>query len=151
MMTSMMQEVMSRGTAASARSLGRSDIAGKTGTTNDHRDAWFAGYNADVTVSCWVGFDDLSPLGDQETGGHAALPMWMAYVGPVLKDAPESTVPRPDGLETVRINPATGALASSTSPDAIFETFPSDRVPGAGAGDGYYGSSGGGRVIEELF
>jgi penicillin-binding protein 1A len=130
--------------------MGRTDIAGKTGTTNDHRDAWFSGYNADLITTCWVGFDDLSPLGEKETGGAAALPIWMSFMGTALKDVPEAILPRPDGLETVRINPHTGLLSSSTSTDAIFETFPADRVPGWG-GDQYAPASGGGRVIEEIF
>jgi penicillin-binding protein 1A len=151
LITSMLHDVIQRGTGVKAKSLGREDLAGKTGTTNDMKDAWFSGYNADLVTTCWIGFDQLQPLGDKETGGHAALPMWMYFMGEALKDKPESSVPRPDGLVTVRINPATGQLASSTNADAIFETFQEDRIPGAGADSGQsYGATGGGRV-DELF
>jgi penicillin-binding protein 1A len=153
LMTSMMRDVIERGTATAAKSLNRSDLAGKTGTTNDVNDAWFSGYNADLVATCWVGFDQLQSLGKQETGGRAALPMWIRFMGEVLKDSPPAELPRPDGLVTVRINRGSGLQDSSTSGDAIFETFPEERVPGAGgSGDGPNAAptSGGGRV-DELF
>lgn len=155
LMNSMMRDVIERGTATAAKSLERADLAGKTGTTNDVNDAWFAGYNADLVAATWVGFDQLQSLGKQETGGRAALPMWIRFMGEVLKDAPLAELPRPDGLVTVRVSRSSGTLAGSESGDAIFETFPEDRVPGTGQGVGIEGppvapASGGGRV-DELF
>ncbi|MDZ4058246.1 MAG: penicillin-binding transpeptidase domain-containing protein, partial [Polynucleobacter sp.] len=92
-MDSMLQEVTRSGTAASTRSkLGRSDIAGKTGTTNDSNDAWFAGYNPNIVAVAWIGFDKPKSLGDRETGGGLALPVWTAFMSTALKGKPE--VPR---------------------------------------------------------
>jgi penicillin-binding protein 1A len=86
-MDSMLQEVTKTGTAGSARAkLGRNDIAGKTGTTNDSHDAWFAGYNPKVVAIAWIGFDKPASLGDRETGGGLALPMWISYMSTALKD-----------------------------------------------------------------
>ncbi len=154
LMNSMLRDVIERGTATAAKSLNRTDLAGKTGTTNDVNDAWFSGYNAELVASCWVGFDQLQSLGAKETGGRAALPMWIHFMRDALKDSPPAELPRPEGLVTVRINRDSGLQASSTSGDAIFETFPEDRVPGMGAGSGdgpnTAPASGGGRV-DELF
>jgi len=154
LMNSMLRDVIERGTGAAAKSLNRSDLAGKTGTTNDVNDAWFSGYNADLVATCWVGFDQLKSLGAKETGGRAALPMWIRFMGEVLKDSPPAELPRPEGLVTVRVNRSSGLQDSSTSGNAIFETFPEDRVPGMGSGsaDGpnTAPTSGGGRV-DELF
>jgi penicillin-binding protein 1A len=98
-MDSLLQEVTKTGTAASARSaLGRSDIAGKTGTTNDSMDAWFAGYHSDVVAVAWMGFDKPKSLGDRETGGGLALPMWIRYMKTALNGVPESTRPVPAGV-----------------------------------------------------
>lgn len=129
LMTSMLQDVIQRGTGQRARALGRTDLAGKTGTTNEQRDAWFCGYNNKLVASAWIGFDVVAPLGDQETGGHAALPIWMRYVGKVLDGVPEQRLEQPAGLITVRIDPRTGLLAGAAQPDAIFETFREDQVP----------------------
>ena len=98
-MDSMLQEVTKTGTAASARAkLGRSDIAGKTGTTNDSHDAWFAGYNPKIVAIAWIGFDKPASLGDRETGGGLALPMWISYMSVALKDAPQETREVPSGV-----------------------------------------------------
>lgn len=129
LMTSMLQDVIQRGTGQRARALGRADLAGKTGTTNEQRDAWFCGYTNKLVASAWIGFDVVAPLGDQETGGHAALPIWMRYVGKVLDGVPEQRLEQPAGLITVRIDPRTGLLADAAQPDAIFETFREDQVP----------------------
>ena len=109
--------------------LGRTDLAGKTGTTNDTNDAWFSGYNAKVAATAWVGFDQLQSLGRAETGGRAALPMWMDFMGAVLGDSPPALLPRPPGLVSARINPETGKLVTGYAPNAIFETFMADRLP----------------------
>ena len=98
-MDSMLQEVTKTGTGASARAkLGRTDIAGKTGTTNDSHDAWFAGYNPKVVAIAWIGFDKPQSLGDHETGGGLALPVWISYMGTALKGVPQISRDVPDGV-----------------------------------------------------
>jgi penicillin-binding protein 1A len=98
-MDSLLQEVTKTGTATSARpTLGRSDIAGKTGTTNESMDAWFAGYQSDVVAVAWMGFDKPKSLGDRETGGGLALPMWIRYMKTALNGVPEITRPVPAGV-----------------------------------------------------
>jgi penicillin-binding protein 1A len=129
LMNSMLQDVIQRGTGQRARSLGRSDLGGKTGTTNDQKDAWFCGYNPSLVAVAWVGFDKLEPLGRGETGGVAALPMWIDYMGSALGGRGIQKREQPEGLVTVRIDPATGLLADSGQADAIFETFRADLVP----------------------
>jgi penicillin-binding protein 1A len=128
-MVSMMRDVVRAGTGRKAMALGRSDLAGKTGTTNDQRDAWFSGYNADIVTTAWVGFDNQRPLGARETGAAAALPMWIDYMRVALKDTPEHALDPPRGMVTVRIDPRTGLLASAGEAGAIFETFRAERVP----------------------
>ncbi len=98
LMDSMLQDVIRRGTGTRALALKRSDLAGKTGTTNDYVDAWFAGYNPDVVAVSWIGYDQPRNLGRGETGGSAALPMWVSYMRTALKDMPERELERPDGL-----------------------------------------------------
>jgi penicillin-binding protein 1A len=100
LMTSMMRDVVRAGTAASAMSLGRHDLAGKTGTTNDFLDAWFGGYNAQLVAVAWVGFDQPKTLGRNETGGSVALPIWTRYMGAVLQGTPEIPLQAPQGLVT---------------------------------------------------
>jgi penicillin-binding protein 1A len=126
---SMMRDVVRAGTGRKAMALGRSDLAGKTGTTNDQRDAWFSGYNGDIVTTAWVGFDDQRPLGARETGAAAALPMWIDYMRVALKDRPEHNLDPPRGMVTVRIDPRTGLLASAGEAGAIFETFRAERAP----------------------
>ncbi len=129
LMNSMLQDVIQRGTGQRARSLGRTDLGGKTGTTNDQKDAWFCGYNPSLVAVAWVGFDKLEPLGRAETGGHAALPMWIDYMDAALGSRGQQKRTQPEGLVTVRIDPMTGLLANSGQSDAIFETFRADQVP----------------------
>jgi penicillin-binding protein 1A len=101
-MDSMLQEVTKTGTAASARpKLGRNDIAGKTGTTNDSHDAWFAGYNPKVVAIAWIGFDKPRSLGDRETGGGLALPMWISYMSTALRDEPQQVREVPSGVTQI--------------------------------------------------
>jgi penicillin-binding protein 1A len=107
-MTSILQDVVRMGTAARAMQLGRSDLAGKTGTTNEFVDAWFCGFNQSLVAVAWIGFDNPRTLGHNETGASAALPIWMGYMGKVLKGTPEEPRTPPEGVITVRINPATG-------------------------------------------
>ncbi len=101
LMDSMMHDVVRRGTAARANVLKRSDLAGKTGTTNDYVDAWFCGYQPSVVAIAWIGFDQPRRLGSGETGGTAALPMWIAYMQQALKGVPESFMERPEGLTPI--------------------------------------------------
>ncbi|SBS29690.1 Penicillin-binding protein 1A [Marinomonas aquimarina] len=126
-----MRDVIRYGTGRRARVLERDDIAGKTGTTNDGRDAWFSGFNGDVVTTVWTGFDDMSPLGRGEWGGSASLPTWIDYMRPVLADTPASYVDKPSSLVTVRIDPNTGERAYPGQKNAIFEVFRRDHVPAA--------------------
>ncbi len=128
-MNSMMQDVIRHGTGRRAMSLNRADLAGKTGTTNDQKDAWFSGFNGEVVTTVWVGFDDSKPLGKRETGATAALPMWIDYMGVALAGREESVMERPAGLITVKIDPSTGLLAGADDPDAVFESFREGNVP----------------------
>ena len=107
-MTTMMRDVVRGGTAARAMALGRNDLAGKTGTTNDHVDAWFCGFQPGLVAVAWIGFDTPASLGANETGSEAALPIWMEYMGKVLKGVPEGDLAQPSGVVTVNIDPATG-------------------------------------------
>ena len=121
MLNSLMQDVILRGTGSAARALNRADLAGKTGSTNDHRDAWFVGYNGDLSTAVWVGFDDYASLGKGEFGAKAALPIWMDYMGAALKGLPMSTLPMPPGISTVLINRQSGLPTSAGDPDAMNE------------------------------
>lgn len=110
LMTSMLKDVVRRGTAARAAELGRGDLAGKTGTTNDTRDAWFAGYNPERVAVAWVGYDQPRPLGHNETGSVAALPIWMDYMRTVLAGTPEQDYAAPEGIEVRLVDPQNGML-----------------------------------------
>lgn len=130
MMNSMLQDVIRYGTATKALELGRGDIAGKTGTTNEQRDAWFDGYAPGLVAVSWLGFDTPKPLGEGETGGHTALPMWMHYMREALKDVPESGFSLPEGLVEARISPASGLLVKGKGQQsAITEYYPPDQAP----------------------
>ncbi len=129
-MNSILQDVIKKGTGVRARSLGRSDIAGKTGTTNDQRDAWFNGYSPDLVAVTWVGFDQLRPLGSRETGSSAALPLWIEFMRTALAGKPEKQLKRPRGLVTIKINAETGEPATDQDEDTIFEIFRSENAPG---------------------
>lgn len=129
LMNDILRDVTTRGTAAKARQLGRSDLHGKTGTTNDETDAWFYGFTPDLVGVAWVGFDQPTPLGRGEVGGRAALPMWLDYMKVALKDMPQTSYSRPPGLVNVRINPENGKLAAAGSPSAIFELVQSEHIP----------------------
>lgn len=103
-MVTMMQDVVQHGTAFPAMQLGRHDLAGKTGTTNDSMDAWFCGFHPTVVGITWIGFDNPRSLGERETGGGAALPIWMDYMGKILKNSPEVTYTMPENMVAARIN-----------------------------------------------
>ncbi len=128
LITSLMKDVILRGTGFAAKALGRDDLAGKTGSTNDHRDAWFVGFNGDLSTSVWVGFDDYASLGHGEFGAKAALPIWMDYMGSVLKDLPSSMLPMPPGISTVQINRESGLPSSADDPNSMSEMFKVEDV-----------------------
>lgn len=111
-MTSIMRDVVRMGTGARAMKLGRTDLAGKTGTTNDFIDAWFCGYNTSLVAVSWIGFDTPHTLGRNETGSSAALPIWMGYMGPALKGVPEQLFAPPAGVVAARVDPDTGLRAA---------------------------------------
>ena len=136
LMYSMMKDVITKGTARQAMELGRKDLAGKTGTTNDQRDAWFSGFNGNLVTTVWVGFDTPDTLGAQETGARAALPMWIDFMRVALKGTPETELPRPPGIVSVRIDADSGALAGVDNPHAILESFREKDVPAAEANPG---------------
>ena len=128
LMTNMMQDVTRSGTAARAGQLGRKDIAGKTGTTNDARDTWFAGYNPDLVAIAWMGFDQPRSMGRRETGSQSALPIWMNFMGTALKGTPQRGWDMPAGIISVKIDPATGTRKS----EGVLDTF-LNNVLGEGA------------------
>lgn len=107
-MTSMMGDVIRMGTGAKAMSLGRMDLAGKTGTTSEHVDAWFAGYQSSLVAVTWIGFDSPASLGAGETGAQAALPIWMDFMGRALQGIPEGLPKPPEGVVSVMVDPTTG-------------------------------------------
>jgi penicillin-binding protein 1A len=123
LMVSLMKDVILRGTGSAARALDRPDLAGKTGSTNDHRDAWFVGFNGDLSTAVWVGFDNYNSLGRGDFGAKAALPIWMEYTGAALKGLPPSTLPMPPGISTVLINRYSGLPTVSGDPDGMSEMF----------------------------
>ena len=129
LMYSMMQDVVQRGTAVRAKALGRRDIAGKTGTTNDQRDAWFNGYNQSIVTNVWVGFDSNAKLGRGEVGGRAALPAWIDYMRVALEGSKDTSPEVPEGIVTVRIDPKTGLRAPAGMKGAMFEVFREENVP----------------------
>ena len=101
---SMMRDVVKRGTATDAKVLGREDVGGKTGSTNDHRDAWFSGFGGQYVTTVWVGRDDFKSLGYREYGGKAALPIWINYMKTALEDQPERDLDPPAGMAQVKSN-----------------------------------------------
>jgi len=127
-MTSMMREVIQRGTARRAgEAMKRSDLAGKTGTTNNQLDAWFVGYNSDVVAVAWIGSDGLDPLGRGEAGGVAALPMWTEFMSNTITGTPETELTEPEGIKRVRIDRNTGEPAAGDN--TVFELFMEENMP----------------------
>lgn len=134
---SLLLDVVKRGTGTAAKALGRADIGGKTGSTNDHRDAWFAGIGGDLVTTVWVGMDDFTPLGRGEYGGRAALPIWIEYMSAALRDVPVAMPQPPAGLLTVTVNPTTGALLPDGTPGGLVDYVKSedlDRMLAVGFG-----------------
>lgn len=128
LLTSMMRDVIRRGTGSAAMVLKRNDLAGKTGTTNDHRDAWFSGFNAKLVATAWVGFDDFSSLGRGEFGAKAALPIWIEFMRKSLHDVPEQPLDMPSGIVSVRIDRDSGTLASASDAGAMLEVMKKEDV-----------------------
>ncbi|MGQ0383585.1 MAG: penicillin-binding protein 1A [Gammaproteobacteria bacterium] len=128
-MTDLLRDVIHRGTGQRARTLGRGDIAGKTGTTNDGRDAWFSGFTPDLAATAWVGFDQERPLGQDEEGARTALPMWIYFMREALAGRPERRLPMPDGVVTARVAVDTGEFADSAPPVTEFEYFLAEHLP----------------------
>ncbi|CAG8864372.1 Penicillin-binding protein 1A [Pseudomonas fluorescens] len=128
-LTSMLQDVIKRGTGRRAMALGRTDLAGKTGTTNESKDAWFSGYNADYVTTVWSGFDQPETLGRREYGGTVALPIWMSFMGAALKDKPAHTPAEPEGILSLRVDPISGRAATPSTPNAYFELFKAEDSP----------------------
>jgi penicillin-binding protein 1A len=129
--SSMLQSVIQSGTGRRARSLGRPDIAGKTGTTNEQRDAWFSGFGPGVETTVWVGFDQPAPLGRNEVGGRAALPVWIDYMSVALADTPVRLPDIPAGIEPAYISKKTGRAAAQSDAGAILEYFIAGTEPGS--------------------
>ena len=131
LMDDMMADVIKRGTGRRALSLGRGDIAGKTGTTNEAKDTWFNGFTRNLVATVWVGFDQERPLGEAEEGARTALPIWIEFMKEALKGVPEQPRTMPDGLVTLRISPETGTLVSAENADGVPETFMVTHLPSA--------------------
>ena len=135
LMSSLMRDVVRSGTATRALALGRQDLAGKTGTTNDHIDAWFAGYQPSLVAVAWIGFDTPASMGANETGGMAALPMWITYMAKALKGVPEAELEPPEGVVAVAIDPATG-MREPDGRSRTLEFFYQETLPGTGGEGG---------------
>ena len=129
LMNSLLRDVIRYGTGRKALSLNRTDLAGKTGTTNEQVDAWFNGFNPELVAISWVGFDSPRSLGQYETGGRAALPMWIDFMRVALKDLPDKPLKQPINMVTAKIDSRTGLLADFSTDNAIYEIFRKRYVP----------------------
>ena len=126
----LMRDVIRRGTGRRALTLGRRDLSGKTGTSNDQRDAWFGGFNGDLATVVWVGYDDDLPLAPGEEGSRTALPIWIEFMRIALRDTPEHQLPQPEGILSVKIDRATGCPAlRAGQPNTMWEFFREGHVP----------------------
>ncbi|MEO7774853.1 MAG: penicillin-binding transpeptidase domain-containing protein, partial [Steroidobacteraceae bacterium] len=153
LMTNIMGDVIRRGTGMRALALGRGDLSGKTGTTDDARDTWFNGFNRNLVATVWVGFDQERSLGDVEEGSRTALPIWVHFMRQAMRGVPERPRPMPDGMVSLRISPTTGVVADASDPDAILESFSIDHLPPGGdpANPGASGSPGSSGSGDPLF
>jgi penicillin-binding protein 1A len=125
-MTTLLRDVVAYGTATRANVLGRKDLAGKTGTTNENVDAWFCGFTPTIVGVAWIGYDQPRTLGSNETGAQAALPIWIAFMQRALKGVPEQRFEVPSGVVQVRINEATGLRDDSST---LSDWFYAESVP----------------------
>lgn len=131
-LNSMLRSVIVEGSGARVnRDIGRSDLMGKTGTTNGPQELWFSGFNRDIATTVFIGFDQPEPLGEREQGATIAVPIWIDFMKAALKGMPENTMKRPDGIEDRLINKTTGAPATPGEPDTIFEYFRTENAPTA--------------------
>jgi penicillin-binding protein 1A len=127
-MTHLLQGVVQHGTGQRAKVLGR-PIAGKTGTSSDYADAWFIGYTPSLLTTVWVGFDDKTSLGKDETGARAALPIWTSFMGQALKDTSIDNFKVPEGITLIKVNIETGLPSNESSPETILEAFVDGSIP----------------------
>ena len=123
LMTSMMQDVIREGTGQKALALGRKDLSGKTGTTNDYRDAWFSGFNVNIVTTAWIGFDQPASLGRGETGARAALPIWIDFMRTALQGIPQKPLTPPQNVVRITVNSETGKPTTADDPQAMEEYF----------------------------
>jgi penicillin-binding protein 1A len=127
-MTHLLQGVVQHGTGQRAKVLGR-PIAGKTGTSSDYTDAWFIGYSASLLTGVWVGFDDKTSLGINESGARAALPIWISFMNQALKNIPIEPFKLPKGITFIKVNIETGLPSDKDSPETILEGFIDSSIP----------------------
>ncbi|HHT9168188.1 TPA: penicillin-binding protein 1A [Legionella pneumophila] len=127
LMNTALRDVIQHGTGRAARVLNRQDIAGKTGTTNDQVDAWFAGFNSNLVVTTWIGFDNPKSL--HEYAANLALPLWIDFMKVALKDKPETELKQPENVIAVRIDPVSGLLAKPNQENGIIEYFRQNEAP----------------------
>jgi penicillin-binding protein 1A len=127
-MTHLLQGVVQHGTGQRAKVLGR-PIAGKTGTSSDYSDAWFIGYTPSLLTGVWVGFDDKTSLGKNETGSRTALPIWIYFMDQALKNTPIETLKPPKGITLIKVNIETGLPSDKDSPETIMEAFIESSIP----------------------
>jgi penicillin-binding protein 1A len=150
LMSDIMRDVVRRGTAQRARALNREDIGGKTGTSNNDRDAWFNGFNQRLVATAWVGFDDEHSLGEESSS--TAVPVWVHFMREALRGTPDQIPPMPPGLVRLRVNPRTGALADPLDPEAVSEIFMVEHQPqGAAPGSSVTPGPGLGGTSDPLF
>ncbi|HKI50920.1 MAG TPA: PBP1A family penicillin-binding protein [Geothermobacteraceae bacterium] len=128
LITNLMESVVQKGTGWRAKAVGR-PVAGKTGTTNDLKDAWFIGYTPDLVAVSWVGYDQERPLGEMETGSKAAAPAWVEFMQAATRNTPAREFPVPDSIEFRAIDPKTGLLIPEDSPEAVIEVFAPGTAP----------------------
>jgi penicillin-binding protein 1A len=145
-MTTMLRDVVAYGTATRAQSLGRRDLAGKTGTTNEYVDAWFCGFNESLVGVAWIGFDQPKTLGNNETGAVAALPIWIAFMQKALKGVPEKPLEPPDGTVSLRINAESGLRDEAGTMSEWFYSESTPRVREEALAPG----SAGGRTTQDV-
>ena len=129
-----MGDVIKRGTGVRARVLGREDISGKTGTTNESHDTWFNGFNPDLEATVWVGYDQEQSLGEGEEGSSVAVPIWVRLMREGLRGVPDVPRPMPPGLVTARIDANSGQLAPASDAAGLSEYFFTDKLPPAATG-----------------
>jgi penicillin-binding protein 1A len=127
-MTHLLEGVVQHGTGQRAKVLGK-PIAGKTGTSSDYSDAWFIGYTPSLLTSVWVGFDDKTSLGKDETGARAALPIWVSFMDQALRETPIETFKPPEGITMMKVNIETGLPREGDSKDTVMEAFVDGTVP----------------------